>query len=447
MKMKRFALKGMMILAIVLVVCAFFSGTVRTITTPKVRLTAPKMGKLEEKISIVGKVYFPEVEEVKPELEEGVTLTIKKVNTRAGYIVEKGDVLIEAEVTGYGEKIDALTKEYETAEASLAALERKNADIRVRPADEDYVNAHTRYQSSRSESLIKKIALDTLLAAEGLELNGEGELPKKAGDELKEAFAAYELALAEEQEAQKAWDRSKRYSIDENVYAYLTEKADLEAKMQEAEESIRTLSSANAAASRIVADRNCYAAGVDVSAGDVWDGSKPMLTLSKKKADPVLRADVTDLERTVSKKAEVSIEGRYGKVESRVSEVVTDMDGRKYAHVDINDDVLDWVGSVYSMMQAEAGKEMTLVYKAKEATCLVPVSAVHGSGDDRYVFVVDKKNGALGSTEMTVRKMSVQVETEVEGVASLKDDISWYTLAYMEDRAISDGDRVMEYTQ
>ena len=95
----------------------------------------------------------------------------------------------------------------------------------------------------------------------------------------------------------------------------------------------------------------------------------------------------------------------------------------------------------------KGGREMTLVYKAKEATCLVPVSAVHGSGDDRYVYTVETRSGSFGSSEMTVRKMSVQVEAEVEGVASLSEDISWYTLAYMEDRAISDGDRVMEYTQ
>lgn len=445
MKLKTFALKGMAVLAVVLAVCAFFSGTVRTITTPKVRLTTPRMGKLEEKIEISAKVYFPETEEIRPELDEGVTLTILKVNTRAGYIVEKGDVLIEAEVTGYDEKIAELTKAYETAEAGLNALERKNADLRVRSADEEYVESHTAYQSARSESVLKQIALDTMLAREGLELDEDGSLPKKASEELKEAYDACQAAQQTLADAQKAWNRSKRYSIEENVYAYLTEKAGYETQMAEAEEEIRMLSSANAAASRIVAQRDCYAASVDVNAGDVWDGKKAMLTLSAKKADPVFRADITDLERTVSKKAEVSIEGRYGSVESRVSDVVTETDGRKYAYIDINRDVLDFVGSVYSLMQSETGKNMTLVYKAKEATCLVPVSAVHGSGEDRYVFVVNQSSNAFGSTEMTVRKTSVRVETEVEGVASLSEDISWYTLAYMEDRAISDGDRVMEY--
>lgn len=446
MKLKPFALKGLAILTVVLALCAFFSGTVRTITTPKVKLTTPRMGKLEEKISITGKVYFPETEEIRPELQDEVTLTIKKVNTRAGYTVEKGDVLIEAEVTGYSEKLAQLTQEYESAENSLSALERKNADIRVRQADENYVSAHSAYQSARSNSVLKQIAMDTLLTREGLELQEDGSAPAKASEELVTAVEAWNAARQELSEAQTAWERARKYSIEEEVYAYLTEKAELEAKMAAAEEGIRTLSAANAMAAQIVAPHAGYAASVDVAEGDVWDGKKAIMTISAKKSDPVLRADVTDLERTIAKKAEVTLDGRYGNVTSRVNEVVTETDGRKYAYIDINDDVLSWVGSVYSLMQSESGKEMTIVYKAKEATCLVPVSAVHGSGEDRYVFAINKSENAFGSTEMTVRKMSVVVEAEVDGVASLQDDISWYTLAYMEDRAISDGDSVMEYT-
>lgn len=447
MKLKKFALKGLAVLVAVLALCAFFSGTIRTITTPKVRLTAPRMGKLEEEIAITAKVYFPETEQIKPELSDGVTLTVKKVNTRAGYTVEKGDVLIEAEVTGYAEKLAALTREYESAESSLAALERKNADLRVRTADINYVEAYEDYQTARSESVLKKIAVDTLLSREGLSIGEDGALPEGASEEAQAAAEEYRTALDALAQAEKAWERSKRYSIEEDVYAYLTEKSELEKKMADAEEGIRSLSFANALAAQITAPHDGYAASVSVKAGDVWDGSAAMMEVSAKKAEPVFRADITDLERTVSKKADVSIEGRYGKVKSRVNEVVTDTDGRKYAHIDMNRDVLDQVGSVYSLMQSETGREMTLVYEAKEATCLVPVSAVHGSGDERYVYVVDTHSGSFGAAKMTVRKLSVQVLAEVEGVASLSDDISWYTLAYMEDRAIGDGDSVMEYSE
>ena len=199
-------------------------------------------------------------------------------------------------------------------------------------------------------------------------------------------------------------------------------------------------------AAQLIATHDGYTASVDVNVGDVWDGKKAMMTLSAAKSDPVFRADVTDLEKTVSKKSDVNIPGRYGDIESRVSDVVTDTDGRKYAYIDVNKDVLNYVGSVYSLMQSDTGTEMTLVYKATEATCIVPVSAVHGSGEDRYVFTVDRTSNAFGSTELVVHKRTVQVEAEVNGMASLSEDISWYTLAYMEDRAIDDGVTVMEYT-
>lgn len=446
MKLKQFAIKGLAILAVVLALCAFFSGTVRTITTPKVRLTTPKMAKLEEKITITGKIYFPETEEIRPTLPDDTTLTILKVNTRAGYTVDKGDVLIEAEVTGYQDKLDALTKEYEDSESSLAALERKNSDKRVRQADTKYVEAYNAYQTSRSDTLLKEVAMDTLLDREGLELDEEGNAPKGASKELKAAIEEYNAAVEAQAEAEKTWERNKRYSIDEEVYSYLTEKADLEKKMASAQEGIRTLSATNAMAAQLIATHGGYTASVDVNVGDVWDGKKAMMTLSAAKSDPVFRADVTDLEKTVSKKSDVTIPGRYGDVESRVSDVITDTDGRKYAYVDVNKDVLNYVGSVYSLMQSETGKEMTLVYKAKEATCIVPVSAVHGSGEDRYVFTVDQTSNAFGSTELVVHKRNVQVEAEVNGMASLSEDISWYTLAYMEDRAIDDGATVMEYT-
>ena len=58
MKMKKFALRGLLILAIVVALCMFFSGTVRTLTTPKVRFAQAKNGKFEQEIELKGKVVF-----------------------------------------------------------------------------------------------------------------------------------------------------------------------------------------------------------------------------------------------------------------------------------------------------------------------------------------------------------------------------------------------------
>ena len=52
--MKRFAIKGLAALAAVVALCMFFSGTIRTITTAKVRVVTAKTGKLEEQIDLTG---------------------------------------------------------------------------------------------------------------------------------------------------------------------------------------------------------------------------------------------------------------------------------------------------------------------------------------------------------------------------------------------------------
>ena len=45
--MKKFAVKGLIALAAAVALCMFFSGTIRTITTAKVKIVTAKTGKLE----------------------------------------------------------------------------------------------------------------------------------------------------------------------------------------------------------------------------------------------------------------------------------------------------------------------------------------------------------------------------------------------------------------
>ena len=93
MKMKKFALKGLIILAAVVAFCMFFSGTIRTLTTPKIRFAQVRMGKMEQETELTGKVVFPEEEEFRISLPEGVSLTLTRVHAAAGDRVKKGDTL------------------------------------------------------------------------------------------------------------------------------------------------------------------------------------------------------------------------------------------------------------------------------------------------------------------------------------------------------------------
>ena len=84
MQFKKFALRGMIILAVVIALCILFSGTLRTLTTAKVGVAETKNGKLESTIDLKGKVVFPKDEEMTIRLPEGLGLTVTKVHVTVG---------------------------------------------------------------------------------------------------------------------------------------------------------------------------------------------------------------------------------------------------------------------------------------------------------------------------------------------------------------------------
>ena len=115
--------------------CMFFSGTIRTITTAKVRLTQATSGRLEEEIRIDGKLVFPQVERIGVALEDGQTLTVTRVNVRPGYEVKAGDVVVEARVADLESALAEQQASYDEALDGLLALESKSRAIRLRPTE------------------------------------------------------------------------------------------------------------------------------------------------------------------------------------------------------------------------------------------------------------------------------------------------------------------------
>ena len=143
MKLKKYAIRGLIAFAVVVALCMFFSGTIRTITTAKVKLLTPRQGKFSEQVELTGKVVFPAAEPVKLENAQGVSLTVTSVKVQPGSEVEEGDVLFTAEIADYEKNMDTLRQSYNEAAGQLADLERKNANLRLRPTDEAWAKAYT----------------------------------------------------------------------------------------------------------------------------------------------------------------------------------------------------------------------------------------------------------------------------------------------------------------
>ena len=139
-KGKRIAVWGLVVLAAVVAVCMFFSGTVRTITTAKVKIIAPRNGKLTQSVTLTGKLRFTGSQDVFLAQAEGFMLEIKSVSVQAGQEVRGGDVLFSAAVADYESKLATLRGEYDTANQQLQALVQK--DMKLRNTEQAWAEAY-----------------------------------------------------------------------------------------------------------------------------------------------------------------------------------------------------------------------------------------------------------------------------------------------------------------
>lgn len=443
MNLKKFALRALAVMAVVVALCMFFSGTIKTITTAKIKITRAKNGRLEEKTELNGKLVFPVTEHIGFELETGQTLQITKVNVRPGYEVKAGDVIVEARVADYENTMKSYQESYDAALDQLLTLESKNSDIRIRRSDEIYASAYFELRTLQKKVMAERIAMEALLVQEKLELPESG-IPDGASEDLTEAIYAYRTDEAARSEAQKALEEVERYLPDDATWTYISEKHELEEKMADAEEKMQTLSQLNGSARSIAAPFDAYVTEVAVKAGDTYDGSGDLLTISKEGTLPVLRMDISTLQKNVEKDMLVTMASeRYGTLETKVLETGLDSEGKRYADVEVTADMITAGGSVYAMTAEET--PLTLVNRAKTQTTLLSANAVHGTGSDRYIYTVETSYSSFGNSKMTVHKMSVTVLAEANGMVSIEEELGYCDIAYMEDRPISDGDCVMLY--
>ena len=97
MKLKRFALRGLIALAVMVALCMFFARTVQTITTPKVQLVTGSSGRYEEKMTFTGQVHFPETEDIIVQDAKDLGAVVGRIYVKEGHWVKAGDIIFTAE--------------------------------------------------------------------------------------------------------------------------------------------------------------------------------------------------------------------------------------------------------------------------------------------------------------------------------------------------------------
>ena len=262
------------------------------------------------------------------------------------------------------------------------------------------------------------------------------------GEILAEAWKTAEAEAAAAAAELESWDR---YAIPEETWKTLQQKKEAEQKVTKLEEQILALQVLAKTAEKVTAPRAAYVTEVHVEKGTAVDGDTLILKMTAEGSAPVIRLDLSDVKQEVNPGTNISIESEsWSRPMVKVVNTGLTPEGHPYADTEITSDVVYALGNVSAMMKTEIKAKLTL--RSQEATCLLPASAVRGSGDSRYVYVGQTENSAFGGNRMTVKKMSVTVLAESGTTVSVTEDLSYAKVLYMEDRALTEGGAVMAYT-
>lgn len=443
MKLRKFALRGLITVAVCVALCMFFSGTIESITTPKVKLVKASRGKLTQNVELSGEVTYPETQDVRMALPAGQTLTILKVNVRPGYPVKAGDAVIEAEITGYDAAMEAAQTAYEGALDAMMNLKRKYGNITLRQSEQGYAEAYAVLRSEIKAAARAETEMNLALRAEGLSYTEEG-YPEGASMDVCIYVDAYRAAQAAMEAAQAEFDIYTRRGIDENVWSYITEAQTVQEKLDDCSADIVELEERRQDVAAICAGHDGYIAQMPLQPGMVYDGSTALYSITVPESGPVLRASLADVEQNITEGMKVEFpSAKRGDLKTKVLSIGYDETGKKYADIEITEEMISAQGSLFTMSQAPCA--LNVSFKASQSSCLLPSAAVRGSGEDRYIYTVSESSSGFGKIKKSVTKMKVSVIAEADGTVSIEEDVSYYNIAYMEDRPLSDGSAVMEY--
>ena len=445
MKMKKFALRGMIVLAVAVALCVLFSGTIRTLTTPKVRYAPVKRGKFESVTELTGKVAFPDSEELTLDIPEGVSLTVTKLLVSPGQKVKQGEKLLTAAVTDAEKTLASLQQEYDSAQNALDAWDRKNGSIRLSRNETLWMETYNKVREEEKAEREARLDLMTLLEEAGISELPE-TLPEGAGAETAAAWDAWKAAEETVSAGRRTLSGMERYAIAEDVWTLLQQRQEAEQKRDAAEAQMMTLRVLNRKAAAVTAPHEGYIIETPVAKGGTVSGDDPLIRMTPEGVAPVIRTDISDVKQNVAKGTGISIPvDNWGRVDTKVVKTGLDENGHPYADAEITEDVTWSLGSVSAILKEDI--KLRLITRAEESTCLVPASAVRGSDNGRYVYVGETESSAFAGSRIVVRKYDVTVLAESASTVSVAEDLSYNKVLYMEDRMISEGGAVMLYEE
>lgn len=456
MRLKRFALRGLIALAVVVALCMFFARTVQTITTPKVQLVTGSSGRYEEKMTFNGEVYFPETEDIVVEDAKELGVVVGRIYVKEGHFVKAGDIIFTAEAGETEAKLEELRKNYDTKQAELLKLDidnrKSSKESKQNDAYNTMVDAQDAMTSAVFDARMLAIENDVTLTDDvaswdqQLTLSGK-EIPEELTAAVTEAAAA-KAAYDTAREAFFSLLEDRKVRVKDEVFNYIRDRDALIAEMEEISADMVELSTRAESLREVRAPRDGWIVSLTVKEGEAYDGVKTAYTMNKVDTLPVMRAPLGNVERTIEDGSRADIESDlYGTEKTTVEKTTISADGTKYLQLTMPESYLKENSSAIRRVFADGGVKISITYRAKKSTTLLPASAVRNEGEGQdYVYLIEQDwGGFMSQSSMKVRKTSVTVLERGDKTISIAEDLSWQQVADREDRALEDGQTVMEY--
>ena len=435
--MKKFAIKGLVTLVVIVLLCIFFSGTLHTITTAKVRMTKAKSGYFETVISMNGSLAWPETVDVPVEGITGEdTLVLRRMAVSAGSYVREGDLIAECDVSNADSRLETLQSTYTAREKEYLELERKNSNLLLTDQQREWFEAYHRLREAMNAAQLLRQDLRLEAWKAGISLQEQDTLPEGVQDRLTEAEQ-------EETEARAAFDQLKWLSIPDDTVSYLDKKEELEKEMEELTGDMAALRILQLKAAAIVAPHDGYVTAAELKVGDQVSQNTVLVTMTAPDTAPVIRLDPGDNRRTILPDTPVTLSVGEASVESVICAQGVKPEGGYYLDAALTQANLTALGGPAAVSEANA-VAAKITWKAETATTLIPSAAVRGSEGAYYLYIAVSSLNALGAERMNVVRKDISVLGMFDAVASVEESLKNETIVYMEDRTLTEGCEVMQ---
>lgn len=431
MNTRRFAKKGMAVLACVAAASIYVSGTVQTLTTPKVMTTQARRGKLREEIALPCALVFPEREKADVFLKRPVI--VKSALVRRGSRVKTGDKLFSLLMEGEENIEEELTEALLEAEREKAGLLCEIEAERMKDRERAYMEAYLEFLKRTDEELKKKVQVGKKapqgMSADESEPRGRDAIPawREAKERLEESRVVIQK-YAKDRGGEMARANAQRLFQADN-------------RIEKAKLALDKFYKARQTLSGIYSKQSGCITEVAVREGETLAGYVKTHEISG--AEPLLEAVTAGGKRGFSLGQKVKLETeKYGVFEGEIMKMGVDENGRPSIRMALPAKMAELL-PVPVLDETEITAKIT--WTSPENHCLVPESAIQTIDGNNAVFLMEEKDLLLGGKETRVRQFNVTVLDRADGVAAIAENLHDARIAYMQDRDITNGDVVMRY--